>query len=85
MSDQRVAAEHEVLLHLEGVRGPVGSSDLVAAATRSGAPPHVIATLERLPDRTWTSIEEAAAAIGTGRQTRDQAQAVSNSDDDDTN
>jgi hypothetical protein len=68
----RVAPEHEVLLHVQHVRGPVTSADLITEARRSNAPPHVIDTLERLPIRTWASAEEAAAAIGHGWQLADE-------------
>ena len=66
MTSGRVASEHEVLLHLHGIGGPVTTAELVTAVRRAHAPAHVVSTLERLPDRRWASIEEAVAAIGTG-------------------
>jgi hypothetical protein len=72
MTSGRVAPEHEVLLHVQHVRGAVTSADLVAEARRTNAPQHVIATLEHLPTRSWSSAEEAAAAVGQGWQSPDE-------------
>ena len=80
MTSGRVAPEHEVLLHVQRVRGPVTSAELVAEARRSGAPVHVITTLERLPARQWASAEEAAAAIGHGWQSPDEDAGASGAD-----
>ncbi|MET0146797.1 MAG: DUF2795 domain-containing protein [Ilumatobacteraceae bacterium] len=66
MTDDRIVPEHELLLHLQGVTGPVETSELVDHVRRANAPAEVIATLDRLPDRQWRSVEEATAAIGTG-------------------
>jgi len=66
MDGGRVASEHEVLLYVQRVEGPVTSAQLVAEARRGDAPAHVVSTLERLPAREWPSAEEAAAAIGHG-------------------
>jgi hypothetical protein len=70
MSCGRVAPEHEVLLHLRRREGPVTTAELVAETMAAGAPTHVVATLERLPEREWSSIDDAVAAIGTGRSAR---------------
>jgi hypothetical protein len=67
VADERIAPEHEVLLHLQGLDGPVTTQQLRDHA--AGAPPRVVAALEQLPDRTWPNIEDAAAAIGTGWRT----------------
>jgi hypothetical protein len=64
--EERVAPEHELLLHLEGLAGPVATTQLLDHAQRSGAPAAVVATLAQLRERTWTGIEDAVAAIGTG-------------------
>jgi hypothetical protein len=67
MAGRRIVPEHEVLEHLIGVSGPCTTAELVEHARRGGAPGDVVATLEHLGDRTWTSAEDAVAAIGTGR------------------
>ena len=66
MSEQHVVPEHQLLLHLQGLDGPRTTAELVAYAESTGAPADVVATLQRLPARRWTSIEDAAAAIGAG-------------------
>jgi Protein of unknown function (DUF2795) len=45
----------------------VTTAQILEHVQRSNAPTAVTATIERLPDREWTSIEDAAAAVGTGR------------------
>lgn len=67
MPDDRVVPEHELLLHLHGLDGPVTTTQILEHVRRSNAPTAVAATIERLPDRQWPSIEDAAAAVGTGR------------------
>ena len=67
MPDDRVVPEHELLLHLQGLDGPVTTAQILEHVRRSNAPTAVTAKIERLPDRQWPSIEEAAAAVGTGR------------------
>jgi hypothetical protein len=64
--EERVAPEHELLLHLEGLAGAVTTTQLLDHARRSGAPAAVVATLARLPERTWSGVEDAVATIGTG-------------------
>jgi Protein of unknown function (DUF2795) len=67
MPEDRVVPEHELLLHLQGLDGPVTTAQILEHVQRSHAPTAVRATIERLPDRQWPSIEDAAAAVGTGR------------------
>jgi hypothetical protein len=62
----RVVPAHEVLLHLHGLDGSVSTAEIVAYIDRSAAPPDVRATVHRLPDRRWPSVEDAVAALGTG-------------------
>jgi len=69
-SDRRVVAEHELLLHLQGIDGPITTSGIVAHARCRGAPARVLATLEALPECQWRSVEEAAAAVGVGGDPR---------------
>lgn len=59
------APGHELLLALEGVKGPVTTSALVAAAERSDDP-RVSDTLAQLPDRVWETVEQAVAAATSG-------------------
>jgi len=66
VSSPQPAPEHEVLLALSGVTGPITTSQLVATARAKGASERVLATLGSLPEREWKSADEAAAAIGTG-------------------
>jgi hypothetical protein len=66
MTDRRVVPEHELLLHLQGLAGPITTSRILEHVRGSGAPPEVVATLERLPSRCWPTIDDAAASIGTG-------------------
>jgi hypothetical protein len=67
MSENRVVPEHELLLHLEGLDGPVTTAQILEHLRRSNAPTAVTVTIGRLPDRQWPSIEDATAAVGTGR------------------
>jgi hypothetical protein len=60
------APEHEVLLALSGITGPVSTAALVEAARANGASDRILETLRSLPERVWKSAEEAAADIGTG-------------------
>lgn len=66
MAPADTAPEHEVLLALSGVTGPVTTTELVDAARANGASARVLSTLAALPERVWASAEEAAADIGTG-------------------
>jgi hypothetical protein len=53
MPDDRVVPEHELLLHFEGLDGPVTTAQILAHVRRPNAPTVVTATIERLPDRQW--------------------------------
>jgi len=66
VGEDRVVPEHELLLWLQELDGPVTTTLLIDTARRSGASAAVIATLERLPAQEWSSAEDAVAAIGTG-------------------
>jgi Protein of unknown function (DUF2795) len=67
MPEDRVVPEHELLLHLHGLDGPVTTAQILEHLRGSNAPTAVAATVGRLPDRQRPSIEDAAAAVGTGR------------------
>jgi hypothetical protein len=70
MSSDRPSAAHDVLNELGPVEGEVSTSALIAMATEAGASARVIETLQRLPERVWSSVEDAAAAVETGRRPR---------------
>jgi hypothetical protein len=53
MPEDRVVPEHELLLHLQGLDGPVTTAQILEHVQRSNAPTAVTATIERLPDREW--------------------------------
>jgi hypothetical protein len=65
MPDDRVVLEHDLLLHLEGLDGPVTTAQILAHLRRSNAPTAV--TMKQLPDRQWPTIEDASAPVGTRR------------------
>lgn len=44
-------------------RGAASRADLITAALRQAAHPHVVASLRRLPDRRFATMEEIRAAL----------------------
>ena len=81
MPDDRLVPEHELLLHLQDLDGPVTTAQILEHVRRTNTPTAVTATIERLPDRQRPSIGDAAADVGTGDQPMPTALAEARSDD----
>ncbi len=54
----------QVQKYLKGVNYPASRRDLIETARREGADQNVIATLERIPDRTYDGPTGVAREIG---------------------
>ncbi|MDY7106126.1 MAG: DUF2795 domain-containing protein [Actinomycetota bacterium] len=60
--DFRASAPAALHAVLTGMEPPVTTSELLERARLAGAGPREIATLERLPERSWASVDQAVAA-----------------------